>query len=449
MNYQEYVEQSLDHADYEAALGWIDKWNSVDPVELRIRGYYQGRVLFRQGEYQKAIQVFRETIESYGEHVSLLGEIACCYCQLGDLSAWSQAFGDLVEAFERAKPLLGEESLFLIGLLIAKFYEEEGQVAEAMSQYESLKTDLRISSSEEYVYFLSAQRLRIQAEYLGADCVEVKPYQWLMGLSENRFNPYVHVEIQHALIRVESVMINSQQAVRRWHHCLNDGPRLNREDRDFLLLELAEALLRQGSEIPSEVLAALGQMKGLTTYQDLVVACSTKVIKLSHIDKALMGGGMFPSQQLKSLELIKPFCNESQAQQLSRRYHAIRKGLSRDSQKYWAHYFSGIKSEELVEIQLNESLGQLQLKGEEVSFKSRRTSLELLCALLDKPRWPLEEYVRHQWNSDYDSTYYHRLRMMVKRINEALLPISAKPIIHCSQEGLWVDSGFQLKRSSS
>ena len=74
MSFQKLIhraDQFLENFDFQAAAEALDQIQTTNQTQERVRRFYWGRWLLRQGRTTEAIECFVEAIEKCGSHVAL------------------------------------------------------------------------------------------------------------------------------------------------------------------------------------------------------------------------------------------------------------------------------------------------------------------------------------------------------------------------------------------
>ncbi|RYZ85153.1 MAG: hypothetical protein EOP04_16555, partial [Proteobacteria bacterium] len=103
---------------------------------LRQEQHKIGRRHLVAGDYKSALSVFQKALQSYGPHVGLISDIVTSLYFLGRVEECSNTTLVLHQELETSKPMLSEKSFIRTSIFLGKMWEEQAEVAKALSRYD-------------------------------------------------------------------------------------------------------------------------------------------------------------------------------------------------------------------------------------------------------------------------------------------------------------------------
>src|ERR1035437_3350720 len=104
--------------------------------------FLRSQVALRSGNYNEAIQLIRKAREKFGDHISLLSNLTCCYYLSDRVVEWRSSLVELKELYARVGHLVSETRRVKTCIMLGQFMEEEAQVFEALRLYKESLTAL-------------------------------------------------------------------------------------------------------------------------------------------------------------------------------------------------------------------------------------------------------------------------------------------------------------------
>ena len=159
---------------------------------------------------------------SYGENITLLIDLACCYYQLGEVDLWRESYTQLIERQKKTAHLLGADSRHFTHIMLGKFLEEEGRAAQALDHYEqALQWATPKKDKNTYYFETLPQIIRLKVMY--RDQSHLSPlYSELLSLRQDKVAKAHYVECQHSLMLAEIILVSPEMAWARVQQHLED-----------------------------------------------------------------------------------------------------------------------------------------------------------------------------------------------------------------------------------
>lgn len=103
-------------------------------------------------------------------------------------------------------------------------------------------------------------------------------------------------------------------------------------------------------------------------------------------------------------------------------------------------------ADENLVLFLQETHFSVELNGNSKSFAKSKPSFELLKMLSKQSDLSLEDVVQKLWQASWNESYYHRVRIMVKRLNDELQSLCGIPkCIFVTQQKVTLKPNIRLQ----
>lgn len=429
-----YLRKLLDEQAYEDASCILNSFTPANKTEQRIKAHFWGKILFHQEKFEQASYVFRKAIDDFGEHVGLLSDLLCCHYVSGDYFSWSKNVDRLAEELEKASAKLSTDSLIRTMLLLAKSREEQGLVADALQIYEEM---LKKTSEDDFLPLVLAQLVRIKS-FWGIKKDLPDNYNKLILINEKFFLNHTNVEVQHALILAEMELFGVEEGSSRLGNLLTDENNLCDADKRLLIYDYLECNLRLKGVIPEFVSEYASQITFRDDFEDIIHRLTfdgTKSISRGELSE--LSSKVPPTCFIR----VMIYLGELNNIEIQRKLLFLLDSLEHKSRKVWTQRFRSLieSSDTRNKLATYDSNSKIITFGDQVLNLSRKKMMwGVLEHLLDKGECPIEEFVEKIWQVSYNPSYYHRLRVLVKRLNDLLKrPIGVNDIIAVTAEKIY------------
>ena len=178
--------------------------------QARQQLHENAKAQMREGRYKEAQEELLQGLQKFGPHLGLLSDIAMCNYICEQFQDLGRTLDEIYLQLERAKNLVGADSLARTYILVGKMEEERARVSKALELYR-LAIELP-NVSAPTLRKARAQRLRLQS-VLG---IPQKDEDLLACFSQYAPGTSLQAEIEHALILHEAVTISPKAAWLRW-----------------------------------------------------------------------------------------------------------------------------------------------------------------------------------------------------------------------------------------
>ncbi len=245
--------------NWDEAESFLNSCKGADKTVNRICGHLHGQMLMNQGKLESAIQVFEETLLDFGSHLRLLGDLASCLYLLDLKAQWRNVFHRLETLYKEHEDSICFDTRYRVQTNLAKFYEEDGSVAESIGIYNELLELCRQDQSFAKEIRLKTQLLRLKSREGKAEGLG-KLYKDLLDISADQFSKICFNECQHSLILAEYRLSGLQWSLARLNRYLQ-SPAILEQDRSLVYFDLMDLVLTYDGE--SEISKSLYQLQAI------------------------------------------------------------------------------------------------------------------------------------------------------------------------------------------
>lgn len=389
----------------------------LEEDDHRKKAHLEAKILIFEGRYQEAKVQLLRTINLYDIHIGLLCDLAHCYKNLGQLTEWA-------EMVDRAELLLREEYDDLTVTervrthnYLCKAFEEQGKVYSALKQIEkSLQEVQNITEQQDYFRpFTLAQLLRLRACYFPKLALE-PVYRELLSIKDVTRN--LQIEIDHSLLLGEMQLFGPASVEAKLAGQL-ESLELD-EDKRLFYFDYVEACLRMDQN-PMHLDLTSPNMWERAIQR---IALSPLLTWSEHELKQIFTLSSPISSLRFFLILYRKTPNEN-LKALCRTYMDLcLRGFSEQDRTVWLHFFETEEEIKKITLKVNVKQGTISRGTVSINLKSK-SNLIVLAQLFSQNRsWDLPALVKHLWTEEYNSSYFHRLRMQAQRLNASLEPLT-------------------------
>lgn len=409
------IKEKIDQASLEQALEQLLAIEPSRSSEHREKTHWEGKIHMRHGQFDQAIELFLEADSRWGHHVALLLDLAACYYLSGKMYLWRQTL-DLAEyEFKNNQHLIEPKRQIFSLLMLAKFKEELGSIAEAIELHEENlshldQLDLNITNTIQKLR-IQAQILRLRSEY-DNPTKGFQLYSTLNQVNAKSTNWDCEFEIEHALMIFEAKYFGLEYAKVRFAKLLQN-PMLQTAESTLIYSDLIYEILISKQNVPMNLLKEMSLADSLSPYDRQLLEISSgnlpapsRLIELSE--------ELSPAQLLRIyilLTRIETNAVHGKAIQL------LTSNLSPISKKMWIQNQSEIENKA---IYYSKKSGTLLLEGENLEVVLNSAAQEIISQMIGIKEIEFEILVKKLWNGTGDDADVARLRMRLKRLNSQI-----------------------------
>ena len=434
-------ESQLQALDLSRARETLQLFSPQNNTEQRIQKHLQAKVLIYEHRFAEAKIILENAIREHGSNIGVLCDLSLCNQMLGHIHLWNEQITEIENIFERYIQLMSPEDCIRNYNFLAKAREEQGSVHTALKYIEHSLRLCKSNSLNDGGYlqtYTLTQLLRITSCYFPLTRIEPM-YRELLAVQD--CSTYLQIEIEHALMIAELQIFGPDIAKIRLTNNLQknilDG------DRRLFYFDYLESLLRLG-------------------FRDLEIS---KLPSTQLWEKAIKDLYFSPEKYWSAQELHQIFTESSPICSL-RFFHLLAntslhmdlremadkfirlhlRAFNDNDRSVWLQSFGIRKKSALMTLQLNEQTGHIFCEKLSVSLQRKGNLLELARLFASSPYWPVQSLISKLWTENFDSSYFHRLRMQVNRLNTALEPLTGlQKTLRISTREVSLNENVQIK----
>ncbi len=410
------------------ALKLISEYSSTTAAESRIVGHSQAEILILAGKPEQALEILLAVQKEHGDHVALLGEIAMCYYILSDFRNWKFTFEDMKKSYVENKDILVFERRIMAELNIAKFTEEDGEVALAAASYLRIMKELNQRHDSKRFFRAISQALRVLATFrMSSQLSEV--YREMISIAEKQIGLNAYVDVQQALLLSELVLVGPTSASSRLIEILNNKD-ISILDKQTLYYDFLEEHLLRGFEIEEQIKAYDSNFKDLNVFETEIRRLTFSTTAEINIADLTAFSRQMPLACY--IRLLGVFIANAQTPQvlaeLRSQFKLVISSLHSESQQLWiSRYKKYFVANDEIEI-IYDSRNKTLKFGSKAANLSRRSGFQGLVELFNSSSsLETQTVIQKLWNVDFDPNYYKSLRMTVHRLNEVIFELTGIP----------------------
>ncbi len=433
------------------ALKLIGGYKAQSLVEERILAHSQAEVAMIQGNMQQALDLLLAAKEKYGEHVALLTDIAICYYSLNEFKKWKFAFADLKKAYAEHKDFLIFERRAMAELNLAKFYEEDGEVAIAAQMYMTLIRQMEERQDIARFYRIMSQALRVMSTFHMSGNL-ANTYQLMITIGKAQINLYASIDVQHALLLSELALTGPQNAAARLLEVLRTD-KVSLYDKQLIYFDFLEESLLQGFPVSEKLIPFASLFKELNGFEKEVFKLAIKKDYAVDFENLIQLSQTLPlSCYIRVLgAYIAKTKDEATAVELRNQMKLVTSSLSAESQNHWINRYQKLLKVSAATVLNYNTDAKLLTFGNKAETLARREAFGVLIELLSRsPEVDTEKAIACIWNVSFDPTYYKSLRMTVLRLNKLIFAMIGVPkVLEINKTKITLTGGIQFNLCTS
>lgn len=434
------------NGEFEELFHRTSKLDEAKGVQKRILLHFTGMAHVYTGALNKAKLIFIKALQDEGNYIGILNDLACVYYQLGEIDQWRSTYTQISRELTQCEALLSVNTRTSTSLILAKFLEEEGQVAKALERYESSYRDaLTLKGQSELYLQCLAQILRLKALYRNGTNLG-SLYTELISLRPQSITRDLHFEVQHGLMLAEMALVGVEHAWVRVESCLKD-PHVSPQDKRLIFFDFVEELVVCGLPLPADLASHVPDMTDADCFEEevhrLVFAEQGKRQLLSLTQLAAeLSWACYLRLLILYLSVEK---SPEKAEELKNKINLILGALDPESRPFWLNRMRPYLASTDLVIQFSMQSRKVAYQNKQLDLSRKRGMLMILEALSQSSTLSVDSVITRIWNSSYSPEYYHRLRMTIHRLNQLLFELTAIPkIVEINAETVSVKPSVQL-----
>lgn len=386
--------------------------NPQEAFQKRWREHHLGIIEMREGRFEQAITYFANAITKHGNYISLILDLAACYAHTGQIYNW-QLMVELAQyEFKNLEDRLDPQRKLQVVLLLTKFMEEKGELAESLQNYLQLSLECSLLKAKknlsEYPKIL-AQIIRIQGQYqLAYECS--REYQLLISHSQRDSSYDTDFEIQHALMIYEINEFGWGVAWARFKK-LQCSPLGNSEEMNWVKSDLFFEFISRSVKSKAD-LQELHDDRG-----NLYGQCLNELLVNQDLDLQKYNQCVAEVSPASHLRLLKIWTQLSSNIFPQRKKIALLSQFSKHTQLVWTSYFKNAMSETQ---KLHLDLTNSTLTFNEAQVILSASAVEVLFLFKKRKQISVDQVLEKLWSASGSESDVSRLRMRISRLNSLL-----------------------------
>lgn len=405
------------------------------PIE-RQRIHQNAREMIVRGNLLNAIQTIETTIDELGPHVGLQCELAGCYYELGRFQECWALVRKIDSEYETYEGRLSRESKRRTSLMLAKFFEEMLEPAKALEKLELAHT---YSDSFQDRISIFSNELRLLAYFGVKRDLQIK-YAALHEASEADTN--LTVEVLHGLMWAEGSLFGFLHAKERFRQITELN--LNAIDRRLIYRDFLEISLLATDENsrPLTVASELRNLQPLPFDLALIESAAT-TRPPERIRRDLHYSDMMRLRLL--LIEIQRATEFEKTRELNKHYRFLVDDVSPASRQLFLKILPTTAVTEAIEFSVNRDDRRLVCAKHGVNVPLTAHQVLFISLFEKEPYRSLDQVSQALWGCESSPSIYHRIRMMVYKINTSVGESMGVKPFEVSKHGAKLHGGLKLK----
>jgi len=430
----ENVRRNIHANDLTQAKRNLELCSANSTVETRWKIHFAAIVLMRQGDFETAIGKLTTTLQHHGSHLSVILDLAACYYMCGQLYNWKQTVEWAQFEWKRNEPLLQKSQKLKIGLLLAKFIEEAGDISGALELYNSLfEVQHQGDLSDQERIKIQSQFVRLAGQFTLDHEESQNHYRSLIQHRALDSSLDHDFEVQHALVLFEWEFVGEQVAWARIERIMHSSLANSHEMKWFMSDLLFEAIRRKSmfaSKIRTLMNSNANWWESDSTSQ--VFAVNTILSAIIEDSQNAFDRYLHYQSQLSnanSLRLLILIHNLTGRADVGRVKSLILSGLSPLSKRIWDSLENHQKQNDpsrsengetecWVIEKLSDGVWKIEYQSDFMIVSANQVSI--LELFLKGQTILLEEAIHSLWKCEVSESMMNRLRMRIYRLNKDL-----------------------------
>jgi hypothetical protein len=415
----------------------------------RIRKHYEAQLLIQEGQLADAANLLRNTLQSDGEYVGLLVDLANCYARLGSISLWRHCVRSVERALIDAREKMETTRWVHYQVWLAKHFEEEGEAVKALNIYDMICEGFPYLPPSDYL-MVQAQRLRLTAEFTVKGRVAVY-YRELVGASVANLNASQRCEVLHSLMLGELGLFGVEHGFVRLQEILKT-PTFADRDKQFALVDFIHAAGVTQTFWPKEKFGWWPTHPGDAFEHLILEFYESGLLNIAALNQETHR--LAWASQLRILLLVEFSAKNETAlhtREISSRLTLCLEVVNPECQSLWWNWISNrraqlaaqteVNSDKIIQFEVCNVDQVIYIGNSERCMKERdqlgigpfESVVQLFNLLNQRSRWPTLEICSHLWSSTISVGQFDRCRMMIRRINKRLLELGYGKLINVTK----------------
>lgn len=424
--YSQQLCKLLQEGNFKEIINFPPSFEDLGMDGQRILLHSQGAAFAAMGAPQKAKMTYLKALK-YGENVQIFRDLACTYYQLEEFQAWRETYQLLHNLLQKYGKDMDFDSRFTSSLTLAKFFEEEGKLGQALGIYERLNQSSLTLPPQRYFYLLAPQLLRLKSQLPSNEELS-RLYTQLLSYDQSECSSYINVEVEHSLMLAELNLIGVQHAWSRVKSAL-ENRKYEVHDKRLFFIDFIEESFLYNVPLNNEQLKIDPQIsKGFSKYErEVYKLAQLSTFQSLQYDLATVAREMPIGSYLKLLNLYATRSqNENLKNEFINKMNLIVAGFSTEDRTFWIKRSLRFNKDNITELTLDSEKRAVNFQKKVLDVSRKKQALQLLKLLANKPQWTIDDAIANIWHSSFSPEHFNRLRMTVHRTNVLLEELTTK-----------------------
>jgi hypothetical protein len=398
-----------------------------DKKAQRILNHLKIKSLMATGEFKEAINKTKKTRLQFGDHIGLVCDLASLYYLTNQYSLWGQCLEELEAILSANQGALATESYAKSILLLAKFQEEQGAISKAYSSLQMLGG----KTFDSLKLRIHANLLRLDAFYKISNNVSTYYYEIKQSLnSDLGYN--TSPEIAHALILGELDIFGIEELEKNLLKLSKSD--MLQDDLLLIMIDMALLLSQRDLAVPIWLSDKLKNFSSSNLFEQKLIDYMTNNPNFS--EDWIQWPTQMPLGNFFQLsKLLEKRLTSTQNKTLQKQLILLTKQLPVADQKYWRR-FSSDQNDSRLTINHQQDDRSIKIEDISISLKNKKILFEVLVLVSREKKVMLSSISKNIFHSEFNESYYHRIRRLVKRINDEFEAKLLPPPISCDKNHL-------------
>lgn len=397
------IENTINNGNSTMALEKLKLIDIEDERGKRYIAHLYSKIKLSDGKYSEGIKIINESQSLHGEYIGMLADKATMLYMSGDYLRWKKCVDLFEDKLKSVKRNLSNQSLVNNYVLLAKFKEELGEVTKALAIYKQLESTID-HLDDDYAMVL-AQLVRLKAEW-SSNTDLTKLYGELFNLNKNLHHKSYQIEVTHSLFIAELYIFGEEAAWPRFEEIKKE---LDEYDYSLFIVDYISYCMKQEKKVQNKLFKLLDM-------NDMFVKSLYNINNGMTVDVSLLSHSLTVHSYLTLMALLVKKSSEKGS--IHRLFLLLTSNFSSGDSKLW-HSLISEKISPTENLVFSKSQKVLSLDDKEISLSRKKNIYEILCLFSSEARSiSLEQVVTELWDVEYNESYYHRLRVAIKRFNK-------------------------------
>ncbi|MGI4992106.1 hypothetical protein ACRXCV_05725 [Halobacteriovorax sp. GFR7] len=423
------IERNINNGQFDIAHIAISNFNPELKDQERKVNHLKAKLHLFKGEYRNCVKSIHQIEEEYGQHIGLLADKCCALYMMEDFIRWQEATKELEIRLDEYRNILSNSTYIKSAICLGKFKEELGEINESLLIYKNLLSNLD-KVKEDYPMVL-AQIVRLKSKWkLSKDLNTL--YKDLFTINEERYHTNFNIELNHSLLVTELELFGFEIAFERYE---NIKSKLDKQDRALFLSEIIEYLLKNNKGIQDNIINEFSKVGESSFEKNLGLLSQGKEAKIKSmpIHSSLTLYSIMISKNMKKDILYRD------------QFNFLIQSFSTKTKALWQALIS---TDVLVEIKLEGSV--VSYKSKSIDLNRKKVALALVKAMTEKKVISLEDLTLLIWGNEYNDSFYHRIRIAIKRLNTELSSaLIINDLFFVDSAELKINTGFSITQDKT